>query len=69
MISWIKGEPISTWENNHKLYVLLNCQGLGYEIQTLEFLNLECTNQNVELWLHHIKREDSDTLYGFVKKE
>ena len=36
MISWIKGELVSSWQDNNKFYILINCHGLGYEIQILE---------------------------------
>ena len=74
MISWIKGELVSSWQANNKFYILINCQGLGYEIQTLESVIFDINkNKNSEkeiiLWLKHIKKEDSDTLFGFNSKE
>ena len=74
MISWISGELIELWQTNQKFFILINCQGLGYEIQILEsfFLNLK-TNKlpslNVTLWIKHIKKEDSDLLFGFTSKD
>ncbi len=74
MISWISGELIELWQTNQKFFILINCQGLGYEIQILEsfFLKLK-TNQisknRITLWVKHIKKEDSDLLYGFTSKE
>ena len=74
MISWINGELVESWQNNQKFFVLINCQGLGYEIQILEsfFLKLK-TNQiskkNITLWIKHVKKEDSDLLFGFTSKE
>jgi len=74
LISWINGELVELWQTNQKFFVLINCQGLGYEIQILEsfFHNLK-TNQlskkNITLWIKHIKKEDSDLLFGFTSKE
>ena len=74
MISWINGELVDLWQTNQKCFVLINCQGLGYEIQILEsfFLKLK-TNQisskNITLWIKHIKKEDSDLLFGFTSKD
>jgi len=74
LISWINGELVDLWQTNQKFFVLINCQGLGYEIQILEpfFLKLK-TNQisdkNITLWIKHIKKEDSDLLFGFTSKE
>ena len=74
MISWINGDLVELWQINQKFFVLINCQGLGYEIQILEsfFLKLK-TNQistkNIILWIKHIKKEDSDLLFGFTSKD
>ena len=74
MINWIKGEVIDLWQTNNKFFILINCQNLGYEIQILEsvFIKLK-TNQlsgkNIVLWIKHIKKEDSDSLFGFYTKE
>ena len=74
MISWIKGDLVELWQINQKFFVLINCQGLGYEIQILEsfFLKLktnQISNKNITLWIKHIKKEDSDLLFGFTSKE
>jgi len=74
LISWISGELVELWQTNQKFFVLINCQGLGYEIQILEsfFLKLktnQISNKKITLWLKHIKKEDSDLLFGFTSKE
>ncbi len=74
MISWINGELVESWQTNQKFFVLINCQGLGYEIQILEsfFLKLktnQISNKKITLWLKHIKKEDSDLLFGFTSKD
>ena len=74
MISWINGELVESWQTNQKFFVLINCQGLGYEIQVLEsfFLKLktnQISNKKITLWIKHIKKEDSDLLFGFSSKE
>ena len=74
MISWISGELVELWQTNQKFFVLINCQGLGYEIQILEsfFLNLKTnklSNKNITLWIKHIKKEESDLLFGFTSKD
>ncbi len=74
MISWINGELVELWQTNQKFFVLVNCQGLGYEIQILEsfFLKLktnQISNKKITLWLKHIKKEDTDLLFGFTSKE
>ena len=74
MISWINGELVELWQNSQKFFVLINCQGLGYEIQILEtyFLKLkknQILSKNITLWIKHIKKEDSDLLFGFASKD
>ena len=65
---------VELWQTNQKFFVLINCQGLGYEIQILEsfFLKLktnQISNKNITLWIKHIKKEDSDLLFGFTSKD
>ena len=65
---------VDLWQTNQKFFVLINCQGLGYEIQILEsfFLKLktnQISNKKITLWLKHIKKEDSDLLFGFTSKD
>ena len=74
MISWITGELVDFWQSNQKYFILINCQGLGYEIQILEsfFLKLkvnQISNNKITLWIKHIKKEDSDLLFGFFFKD
>ena len=74
MISWINGELVELWQTNQKFFVLINCQGFGYEIQILEsfFLKLKkdtISNKIITLWVKHIKKEDSDLLFGFISKD
>ena len=74
MISWIKGEVIDLWQTNNKFYILINCQNLGYEIQILEsvftkFKPKDIADKNIILWIKHIKKEDSDLLFGFLSKD
>ena len=74
MISWINGELVKLWQINQKFFVLINCQGLGYEIQILEsyFQKLKAnqiSSKNITLWIKQIKKEDSDLLFGFSSKD
>ncbi len=74
MISWINGEFVELWQTDQKFFILINCQGLGYEIQILEsfFIKLktnQISNKKITLWIKHIKKEDSDLLFGFTSKD
>ena len=68
MISWISGEIIDTWIKTKKFYVLINCQGLGYEVQILDSIKKDLNKKIITLWIHQIKREDSDFFFGFKDK-
>jgi Holliday junction DNA helicase RuvA len=74
LISWISGELLELWQANNKFFILINCQGLGYEIQIIEpfFVKLktnQSANKNIILWIKHIKKEESDLLFGFESKD
>ncbi len=69
MISWISGEIVDAWIKSKKIYVLINCQGLGYEVQVLESLGKNLEKNTITLWIHQIKKEDSDFFFGFKDKE
>jgi len=69
LISWIKGEIINTWIQTKKFYVLINCHGLGYEVQILEPSEKDIDKKIITLWIHQIKREEADYLFGFKDKE
>ena len=74
MISWITGELVEFWQTNQKYFILINCQGLGYEIQVLEtfFEKLKTDNKpkaKIILWIKHIKKEDTDLLFVFESKD
>jgi len=74
LISWISGELIESWQTNQKFFVLINCQGLGYEIQILESFykklkKNQISNKPITLWIKHLKKEESDLLFGFKSKD
>ena len=74
MFNWIKGDVIDLWQTNNKFFILINCQCIGYEIQILEsifikFKTKQLSHKNIILWLKHIKKEDSDSLFGFISKD
>lgn len=74
MISWIKGNVVTLWQTNNKFFILVDCNNLGYEIQILEstFIKVktkQLPDKKITLWLRHIKKEDSDSLFGFISKD
>ena len=42
---------------------------MGYEIQTLNNVDTVSNEIIITLWIEHIRREDSEFLFGFVQKE
>jgi len=74
LISWIKGDIVTLWQTNNKYFVIVSCQNIGYEIQIIEPIfnklkNSQISNKNIVFWLKHIKKEDSDSLFGFTSKD
>lgn len=52
----------------HPPQVILECAGVGYEIDTpmSTFLDLPEVGVDIFLHIHHLVREDAQTLYGFA---
>ena len=68
MISWLKGEIIHTWKISSKKGVVLDVNGVGYEIQLLpKQIDKAKDSKKIELWIHQIDREDGTSLYGFIE--
>ena len=42
---------------------------MGYEIQTLNSVLTDSNEKFITLWIEHIRREDSEFLFGFIQKE
>tara|TARA_B100001996_G_scaffold181936_1_gene138999 strand:- start:5 stop:679 length:675 start_codon:yes stop_codon:yes gene_type:complete len=67
MISWLKGKIIKKWYISTKKGVVLNVNGVGYEVNALLKHLSKIDNSNFqEFWIHQINREDGSTLYGFI---
>jgi len=51
--------------------ILLECNGVGYELETpmSTFLNLPAVGEEVFLYTHLQVREDAQTLYGFAAEQ
>ena len=66
MISWLKGQVLQEWSQSSKKGIVLNVNGVGYEIQLLsKQIDRIDNSKSKELWIHQINREDSTNLYGF----
>ena len=70
MISWLKGKIIKKWYISTKKGVVLNVNGVGYEVHALlkhlSKIDNSDTSNFQEFWIHQINREDGSTLYGFI---
>ena len=42
---------------------------MGYEIQILNNVETDSNEKFITLWIEHIRREDSEFLFGFIQKE
>ncbi|GAA4826612.1 Holliday junction ATP-dependent DNA helicase RuvA [Marinicella pacifica] len=64
MIGLIKGQLAHTEPPSH---VIIDVQGVGYEIEvpTSVFFELPELNKDIQLIIHHLVREDASILYGF----
>mgnify|MGYP001282842082 CR=1 FL=1 len=69
MISRLKGDLISYWHYGNKKGVILECCGIGYEIQILprNLINMQLNNELI-LWIHQVFRDDAIILFGFLKE-
>ncbi len=70
MIGWLKGEKIDTWQQLSRKGIVLDCRGVGYEVQTLtrQLNNLNPTGL-IALWVHQVQRDDACSLFGFLEKD
>ena len=70
MIGWLHGERLDNWKQSQKQGIVLACSGVGYEVQLLPRHHLLIASvEKVTLWVHQIKRDDGESLYGFKTKE
>ena len=51
--------------------IVVECQGVGYEVETpmSTFLDLPATGKELFIYTHHLVREDAQTLYGFTSEK
>lgn len=68
MIAWLSGQVI---DKNHPGKLVLDVQGVGYDVETSlnTFFQLENHNQTIGLHIHTLVREDALLLYGFLEKQ
>ena len=70
MIGWLQGQLADRWEQASRCGVLLNCGGVGYELQLARrhWQQLPQGDAPLTLHVHQVIREDSWTLYGFATR-
>ncbi len=71
MIGWLQGELVDAWEQASRWGLLLNCHGVGYEVQVSQrhWARLPPTGQRLTLHAHHVVRDDAWTLFGFESRQ
>ncbi len=67
MIGWLKGILLE----KEPPYILLETNGVGYEIQLplSNFTSLPAVGRECTLYIHQTSREDGEFLYGFINKD
>ncbi|MFN9990117.1 MAG: Holliday junction branch migration protein RuvA [Cyanobacteriota bacterium] len=71
MIGWLQGELVDPWEQATRWGLLLNCHGVGYEVQVSQrhWVRLPPAGQRLTLHVHHIIRDDAWNLFGFESRQ
>lgn len=70
MIGWLQGTLLDPWQQANRCGLLLNCQGVGYEVQVSQrhWACLPPPGSALTLHVHHSIREDGSTLFGFQSR-
>ena len=69
MIGWLQGTILDTWSQGPKAGVVLNCAGVGYEVQLTQRQQAPLVEgEPLDLWIHQVYREDASVLFGFSDK-
>lgn len=68
MIGWLKGRVL---DNEQPGKLVLNVNGVGYDVETSlsTFFQCESQDQELALFIHTVVREDAFLLYGFLEKQ
>ncbi|MFZ4076365.1 MAG: Holliday junction branch migration protein RuvA [Legionellaceae bacterium] len=68
MIGWLKGQVL---DNEQPGKLVLNVNGVGYDVETSlsTFFQCESMDQELGLFIHTVVREDAFLLYGFLEKQ
>jgi len=68
MIGWLNGQVV---DKHHPGKLVLDVNGVGYDVETSlnTFFQLESQNQTIGLHIHTVVREDALLLYGFLDKQ
>lgn len=49
--------------------IILDVNGIGYAVfVSHDFIHSQSEGQEIELWIHHVVRENNEDLYGFATK-
>jgi len=68
MIAWLNGQVV---DKHHPGKLVLDVNGVGYDVETSlnTFFQIEEQNKQVGLHIHTVVREDAFLLYGFLDKQ
>lgn len=71
MIGWLQGQLQDTWQQAQRFGLLLNCQGVGYEVQVSQRLwaHLPPRGDRLTLHVHQTIRDEAWILFGFGSRQ
>ena len=66
MIGWLEGLIVYKLQRGNRSQITVNCNGVGYEVQTTqrEWLAIE-TDQTIQFWIHQTISADHWQFFGF----
>ena len=70
MIGWLKGKRIDNWQNGVREGIVIDCSGVGYEVQLIprELSEINLHKETI-LWIHQIHRDEAIILFGFMNQK
>ncbi|HRD41195.1 MAG TPA: Holliday junction ATP-dependent DNA helicase RuvA, partial [Prochlorococcaceae cyanobacterium AMR_MDS_5431] len=70
MITWLEGKLLERWKKGARVGIVMNCNGIGYEvcINHRDWESLPRLGESLVLHIYMIIREKQWTLYGFANR-
>ncbi|QEY33344.1 Holliday junction branch migration protein RuvA [Synechococcus sp. RSCCF101] len=70
MIGWLRGTVLERWQEGTRLGLLLECGGVGYELQVCRRVwgALPAPGQDLSMHVHTLARDEGWQLIGFARR-